>query len=201
MRWTVKHTDSDIDIATLVDRARRGDQQAMDCLFALASDRLRLFIRLRIGARLRQHVESIDVLQCTYLEAHRKLRDFDYRGDREFLAWLCRIAVHQIHDIAKHHGADKRTPKNDGRQVSRVLDELKASGFGVVTLAQRAEEARRLRVAIDGLPEDSRRIVLMRFFENRTIDEIVSEVGRSASSVRRAIARSVAALGELLNPA
>ena len=67
--------------ASLVQRARAGDRDAYDHLFALAAERAQLFIRLRLGPRLRGKLDSMDVLQEAYVEASRAFPEFEYRGD------------------------------------------------------------------------------------------------------------------------
>lgn len=53
---------------TLED-ARAGSPDALDLLFRLAAGRLLALIRLRMGPRLRERLESRDILQSTLLKA------------------------------------------------------------------------------------------------------------------------------------
>ncbi len=181
----------------LVARARHGDPDAYDRLFALAAERAMAFIRLRLGAGLRSELDSLDVLQDAYLEAHRDFGQFEFRGDGSFGAWLCRIIDHRIRGLAEHFGAQKRRPDGDRVPVSDVADRVRAL-TGPATAAMRGERQEALARAMDALAEDERHAVLLRFFEDLTLDDLAKEMGRSPSAVRRLVARATARLGSLL---
>src|SRR5262249_28671049 len=72
----------------LCDKARAGDREAYDRLFGLHADRALLFIRARLGPRLREKVESQDVLQEAYLAAHQAFASFRYTDEGAFTRWL-----------------------------------------------------------------------------------------------------------------
>jgi RNA polymerase sigma-70 factor (ECF subfamily) len=175
----------------LLDRARAGERDAYERLFALAADRLLLFIRLRLGAGLREKVDSLDVLQETFLEAHRALPGFEAGEDGAFARWLCRIAENRLRGLADHHGAKKRTLPTDERPVSDVL----AAHAGPSTLASRKETRDRLERALGELAPDEQQALLLRYFEDRGLEEIAERLGRSPTAVRRLLGRGLAALG------
>src|SRR5262245_4545361 len=94
----------------LCERARAGDREAYDLLFRRHSDRALLFIGARLGPKLREKVESVDVLQDAYLAAHRDFDGFSYTDNGAFFRWLCRIIDHRIRDLGDHFAALKRQP-------------------------------------------------------------------------------------------
>ena len=71
-------------------QARGGDRAAYDRLFALHADRALMFVRARLGPRLRASVESADVLQDAYLAAHAAFDRFNYTDEGAFARWLFR---------------------------------------------------------------------------------------------------------------
>lgn len=178
----------------LVRAAQGGDSRAYDRLFSLAAERIRLYVRARLGARLRSEEDSLDLLQQTYLAAHQAFGSFEYRGDDAFVRWLCRIAENCIRDRVDHHGARKRRPP--GRvPVSRALERLLDPATGPATTAQRREQREHLVAHLDGLDDESRDAVLQRFFQDRTIADIAESLGRSPSGVRRLLGRALLELG------
>ena len=181
--------------AQLVARAQAGDADAYDQLFALASDRVRLYARLRLGPGLRSRVETDDVLQEAYLAAHKAFDRFRYEGEEAFTRWLCRIAENAIRGLSDHHRARKRTPPAGMARVSRILDRLHASATGPATAATRQEHAKRLIAGVDALADDEREVLLLRFFQGRTLDDIAHLTGRSPSTTRRLLGRATASLG------
>ncbi|MCU0863967.1 MAG: sigma-70 family RNA polymerase sigma factor [Planctomycetes bacterium] len=184
----------------LLARARGGDRDAYDALFSQAADRLQIYLRVRLGPALRGHEESRDLLQETYLAAHRAFPAFEDRGEGAFVRWLCRIAENQIRARADHHHAQKRLPPGELERATRVLDRLAAAATGPVTAAGRSEQRERLAVAMAALPADEREALLQRHFEGRELDEIAQLLGTSATSVRRLLGRATLRLADRLGP-
>lgn len=182
----------------LVLRARAGDREAYDRLFALTADRVLLYVRMRLGEGLRRELESMDVLQEAYAEALRSLGDFDRGDDGAFARWLCRIAENRIRDLADRHGAAKRRPPGGVRPVTEVLDRVRASGTGPVTCAARAEKRACLERAVGALGDEERQAILLRYFQDRTVEEMGEVMGKSPSAVRRLLGRAIARLGDEL---
>jgi RNA polymerase sigma-70 factor (ECF subfamily) len=184
--------------ARLLAGARAGNRDAYDQLFSLAADRVLLYIRMRLKPPLREKVDALDVLQDTYLEAHRSFRRFEYRGPGSFSAWLCRIAERALAGLADHHGALKRRPPGSRVAISRVLDRIQDSGAGPGSIAARREELEKLERALAELPGDERRALLLRHFQEETIESIAKTLEMSPTSARRLLGRAMARLGELL---
>ena len=172
----------------LWDRARAGDRAAYDQLFALHTDRALMFVRARLGPALRARVDSMDVLQDAYLAAHRDFPGFEYTDDGSFLRWLCRIIENRIRDGQDYFGARKRQavalPRVDPAGPSTVLD--------------RAEQRGKVSAALDQLDEDHRQVLLLRYFEGLSADEVGALMGRSAGAVRSLTARALTELGKRL---
>lgn len=185
----------------LLTAARNGDPQACDRLFARVADRLLLFVRLRLGPALRARVDSMDVLQETFLHAHRDLARFEpSTGDPErgFAQWLCGVAENRIKDLAALHGAKRRDPKREERKVSEVLATLQRAGHGPATSLVRREERHRLAEAVEALDDEDREVLVLRHFGGLSLDAIAARLSRSASAVRRALGRATRDLGKAL---
>ncbi len=177
------------DTLTLWQKARDGDREAYDRLFAIYSDRALMYIRARLGPRLRSTIESRDILQDTYLAAHRNFSSFDHTDDGAFGRWLCRIAENRIRDLGDYWGAGKR------RIVALPEPEPET---GPVTAVDRAERRQALLQGIDALSEDHRAVLLLRYFEGLDVEETARRMDRSAGAVRKLTARALAELGGLL---
>lgn len=173
---------------TLCDRARAGDRAAYDRLFALHADRLRFFVRARLGPRLRGSVESEDVVQEAFLAAHRDFGSFEYTDDAAFTRWLCRVTENRIRDLGDRVGALKR-------QAVELPGE---DPTGPVTALDRAERRARLSAALDRLAEEHREVLLLRYFEGMSAEEAGVLMNRTAGAVRKLAARALAELGGLL---
>lgn len=179
------------DLDALVERARAGEREAYDLLFARAADRLLLFVRLRLGAGLAARLEPTDVLQEVYLAAHAAFDSFEARGPGSFLAWLCGIAQNRLGRLAEHH----RVRHADSAPISRVLDLARDDRTGPVTAACRVDSREQLAQAVEGLDEEAKQVLLLRFFEGLNQAEIAERTGRSTSAVQRSLAKALGQVG------
>jgi DNA-directed RNA polymerase specialized sigma24 family protein len=80
----------------LVLRAQGGDQASLNRLCERYYDRVRRIVRLRLGSRLRESVDSGDILQETFLAAVRSIENFEMREEASLINWLSRLAERQI---------------------------------------------------------------------------------------------------------
>jgi RNA polymerase sigma-70 factor (ECF subfamily) len=173
---------------TLCEQARAGNREAYDRLFQLHADRALFFIRARLGPKLREQVESGDVLQEAYLAAHQGFDRFEYTDDGAFSHWLCRIIDNRIRDLGDHFQALKRQP----------VELPRSSPTGPVTLLDRAQHREKVGRALERLESDYRDVLLLRYFEGLSAEETGDRMGRSAGAVRKLAARALAELGKLL---
>ena len=192
-------TTADADVVTraLVARAREGDAAAFGRLVGLTEPRLRLYLRVRMGPALREKVEPEDALQETWLAAHGALDRYEDRGPDAFVRWLCGIAENVLRGLADHHGAKKRTATGPQRPIDSSLS-LPAGTTGDVTAVARREARDRLAEAVEGLPDEQREVLALRFFQGLTIDAISALVAEPATTVRRRLGRAAATLGARL---
>lgn len=169
-------------------QARQGDAAAYEQLFSHHVDRLLMFIRARLGTGLRGRIEPEDVLQDTYLAAHRGFAEFEYNEDGAFLRWLCRIVENRIRDWNDHFSAGKR----------QSIEVPRSAVTGPVTALARAELCQRMEQALKLLPEDQRMVLLLRYFEGMTAEEAGVQLNRTSGAVRKLTARALVELGRHL---
>ena len=182
----------------LVRQARDGDREAYDRLFSLAADRVLLFVRLRAGKDLLARLEPVDILQEVYLAAHSGFDRFVPRGRGSFSAWLCGIAENRMRDLVDHHGAKKRRAAGEQLPITRVLENAGAAATGPLSAAARIEKSERLATGINALEEEEREALLLRFFQDLTIDEVAGRLGRSPTATRRLLGKATLRLGSRL---
>ena len=84
------------DLPLLLDQARSGDRAAAGQLLGHYETYLTLLARVQIGRRLQGKVDAGDIVQETFLEAHRQIRQFRGTTEAELLAWMRRILAGQI---------------------------------------------------------------------------------------------------------
>jgi RNA polymerase sigma-70 factor (ECF subfamily) len=134
----------------------------------------------------RAHHEAEDITEQVFLQALRGLPTFHDRGLDEgstFRVWLFQICRNVISNERRR---DRRHP-----QASLDLaGDIQATDDPAATVAARDEAARAWQ-AIGGLPDDRRRVLVLRFVEEMSAREIGEVMGRSTGAVRVLIHRAL----------
>jgi RNA polymerase sigma-70 factor (subfamily 1) len=198
------------EVEKLVEDARAGDREARGLLAERFGDRLRSWIKARVGRRLGRAVNAEDLLQETFLQAFRVIPRLQWRGEEAFLGWLRTLAEHVIRDEVKRLGARKRAADRgislqeevggeDGRPVG--LDAfLPAPSTTASRELQREERFERLEKALDSLPPDYRKVIQLVSVRGLSMKDAARRMGRSPDAVTmlhlRALRKLRAAYGE-----
>src|SRR5437868_15120216 len=101
-------SDAGRDPEELLDRARAGGGLALGQLLELYRGYLSLLARLQIGRRLQGKVDAADLVQDTFLEAHRNWKRFRGTTEAELLSWLRRILAARIVDVLRRYLGSQR---------------------------------------------------------------------------------------------
>ena len=192
----------DIDLTQTLDLVRQaqgGDDDALNRLFQRYSDRVRTIIRLRLGERLRRRLESVDILQDTFVEAVKSFDRFEMRDEGSLIHWLSRLAERRILAANEFHGAQKRSID---RVVPLEIGDPVVSpawhGPSPFESAVDAENTSRVETCIGELPEEYREVIILRDYAGASWRTIADELGRkSEDGVRMLHARALVALGKL----
>jgi RNA polymerase sigma-70 factor (ECF subfamily) len=189
----------------LLTRARAGDAQALGRLLDRYRNLLRIVARSLAGPTTRARADASDLVQETFLKAHREFRGFVGSGEPEVVAWLRKILARTVADQAKY---DQRQRRNARQQES--LDAMLDSPGSAVQLAlaapisspsdraSRREQAVILADALARLPGDYYEVFVLRNIEHIPFDAIAARMGRSPGAVRKLWTRAMTAVKELL---
>ena len=186
--------------AELVQRARSGDDAAFGALLAHYADRLKQRIRWRLSPAVRRKISASDILQEAYLVAHRRLIEYEDRGEGSFGRWLERIVEHKArHAVRRYAGTRKRAATDEvSRAARRETAAYAARGPSPSQKAIGAELKETARRALAQLPPDYREAVRLRQEEHLTLEEAAARMGRSKDSVKKLYARGLARLADIL---
>lgn len=190
----------------LLLQAQGGSDAARGELLERYRTYLELLARVELGRRLQTKVDAADVVQETFLEAHRNFRLFRGRSEPEFVAWLREILAGRMCNLLRHYlgtqGRDLRREQGwnvDLDQSSRVIDR----GFFALQstpsqhVAQR-EQGVLLAEALARLPADYREVVVLRHFEELTFPEVARRMERTVDSVQKLWVRALATLKQAM---
>ena len=160
-----------------VARAKEGDQEALRFLYVSYSSNIYGYVR----SIVRDDHEAEDVTQHVFAKLMTSIVKYDDRGV-PFFAWLLRLARNVAID---HLRANRLTPSEN------VLDPHETSGVDL-------DQAETVRAALATLPDEQRRVVIMRHVIGLTPGEIADRMGRSEGSIhglhhrgRRALQREL----------
>ncbi|MEK6334588.1 MAG: RNA polymerase sigma factor [Acidobacteriota bacterium] len=133
-----------------------------------------------VARRVRHRAETEDLTADVFRRALQSLPRFKWTGG-PFAAWLFRIASNLIADRAKRHA--KEEPASPGDALPST-PQLQTHGEQQTDLEE-CERRAKLFTLVDELPDDQRRVVVMRFAEEKSIGEIAGELGRSEGAVKQ----------------
>jgi RNA polymerase sigma-70 factor (ECF subfamily) len=167
--------------AELVEAARK-DPEAFGELYERNVERIYSYIYYRVG----NESDAEDLVARTFYQALANLPRYSDRG-LPFAAWLYRIA-HNL--VANHHRARQRwktAPLDDVEVIGRPAD-------GPERVAERDERSVALWAAIRRQPEERQRLLILKFAERLSNDQIGQLMGRTESSIKSLYHRTLKAL-------
>jgi RNA polymerase sigma-70 factor (ECF subfamily) len=175
----------------LVRRVRSGERE----VFSVLVDRYKRGIASFIGAAVRTPSDVADLSQETFLRAYAHLGTFNPALGK-FSTWMYQIARNVVRT---HLGkSQRRVPTSElpeDQTLENALPDLSRDGDpegGVV----RAEAERELRAALAELPERTRTVLTLRYYNNMEYHTIASTLGLSLGNVKTLIHRGKIALAQ-----
>src|SRR5436190_12382304 len=141
----------------LILDAKKGREPALGALLDLYRNYLRLLARVEIGRWLQGKLDASDLVQETFLEAHRHFAQFRGTSEPQFVSWLRQILAAKVANLVRHYlgtqGRDVRLEQGlaaDLDNSSRWLgEELVASLSSPSQQAVRREQAVLLANALE----------------------------------------------------
>jgi len=190
----------------LLEQARTQNGTAFGQLLELYRSYLTLLARLRLGRRLRSKSDSADLVQETFLEAHRHFASFQGKTEAEFVSWLRQILAARLAKLARRYvgtqGRDVRLEREmiaELNDSSQLLEEgLAARQSSPSQQAVRREQAVLLAEALDRLPSAYREVLILRHLEGLSFPDIARRMGRTQPSVKKLWARALPRLRDAL---
>jgi RNA polymerase sigma-70 factor (ECF subfamily) len=203
MRLMSSMTD---DPQLLLAAAQAGDAVTLGRLLELYRRYLALLARIQIGQRLQGKVDESDLVQETFLEAHRNFARFRGTSEAQFVQWLRQILATTLANLLRRYlGAQARDVRLE-RQLSEAVDRsslllergLVAPQSSPSEQAARREQAVLLADALAQLPDNYREVLVLRHLEGLTFTEIAGRMQRSLDSVEKLWMRGLARLRQIL---
>ena len=175
----------DVGLGSLLDRIRRGDEDAARELLARYEAQVRLVVRRQLPRLLRSRFDSLDFLQSVWGSFFRRMRSGaeEFEDPRSLVAFLARAARNKVIDEYRRAASQKGDMRKeeplwaDG-QAPREL-------VGDDDTASEVVEARETLGRLQDLLPEGRRVVLDLRVEGLSTREIGEKLGISERTVRR----------------
>jgi len=175
----LKDRSQDAGERRLVEAAQK-DPRRFGELYENNFERVYAYIARRVGNR----EEAQDLTAEVFHQALANLARYEWRG-LPFAAWLLRIASNAIADSWKSKAREQGNPSSD---------ELLSHHIDMEDVEQRAKLFR----LVTTLPTDQRRVIEMRFAQEKSIREIAKELGRTGGAVKQLQFRGLETLRDQL---
>lgn len=190
----------------LVARAQEGDGEALERLFERYYPRVLQIVRFRLGTRLRESLDSGDIVQETFCAAVKAFPSFEMRDEASLIHWLSKLVERQILAQADYHGAEKRAavrrvPLDATRSGSHSTGHVGIQHADPATapLARldSAEELEALRQSMQELDPELRELIVLRNYVGADWEGVAELSGRpSAAAARMMHGRALLELGK-----
>jgi RNA polymerase sigma-70 factor (ECF subfamily) len=173
----------------LVRQARQGDRSAFKRLYEENRERVYNLAFYMLG----DAVWAEDTLQTVFLKAYRGLHRFQFRS--EFGTWVYRIALNEC--LNQLRGRRARIVPIESLFGSAEEADSRPSPDSEHFERQRAEIVRR---AVMDLSPKLRAVVVMKYFEGLSYDEMAAMLGCSPGTVASRMNRALLKVEQRLRP-
>lgn len=173
----------------LLARARTGDADALNQLYARYLPLLRRWARGRLPGWTRDLRDTDDIVQETLVQTLRRIDDFNPRHEGALQAYLRQAVVNRVRDEVRRVG---RRPAS-----AEMPADYEDPGRSPLDLAIGHEAASRYEAALQKLRPEDRELIVARVEMGNSYQQIASEHGKSsADAARMAVARALVRLAE-----
>lgn len=174
------------DQEKIIARARRGDADAFEQLVVAYRDQVfRLALRM-CGSE----ADADEVAQEAFLSAWKALPNF--RGESQFSTWLYQLTTHAAIDLMRR---EKRQIAADDITEVSAADPAPSPQ----QQAEQSEQREIVRDAILQLAPEQREVVVLRFMEELSYEEIGAVLKLPSGTVKSRLNRAKAQLKEILS--
>jgi RNA polymerase sigma-70 factor (ECF subfamily) len=160
----------------VIEACRRGEQDAFRALFETYQDRV-YSIALRYAG---DRTVALDIAQEVFLKLLSNISEF--RGESGFEAWLYRVVVNCCFDRQRR-----------GKMllfVEDFFDSLRGADCTVLEDLMKAEMQQHVQGAVAKLSPEHRMVVVLRYTEGLSYDQIAEALGCSAGTVASRLNRA-----------
>lgn len=208
MHGTIEHTqpgatgsrasDAWTDEELLLGYRSRGDRRAFGELVHRYERELFGYLRHYLG----DAEQAEDVFQQTFLQVHLKCEQFE--PGRKVRPWLYTIATNQAIDLQRRNrrhrmaSLDRRIGGDSEDEAGALAQLLDSPEPGPARAAQLAESREQVRSAVEDLPEPTRQVVILVYFQGLKYREAAQVLSIPVGTVKSRLHTAIHKLSETL---
>jgi RNA polymerase sigma-70 factor, ECF subfamily len=176
------------DVRRLVERAQKGDRQALEELYLMHFDRIYSYLQMSVGNR---H-DAEDLTNQTFVKMLESIDRFQWRKV-PVSAWLFRIA----HNLAMDHFRSRRRwqpeeePPEPPGSEERSAEEEALHSIGRQSMLE----------MIEGLSQDQQQVLTLKFVFNFSNGEVATILGKTEGAIKSLQHRALGSLQRQLTNA
>ena len=173
----------------LIERARAGDQQALERLFARHLKPLQRWARGRLPKWARDLADTDDLVQDTLLQTFKRIEDFEPRRVGALQAYLRQAVLNRIRNELRRKGREPHVTDVDGIEVESAESPLEQ--------AIGREAVERYEAALHRLTTEDREAIIARVEMGYSYEELAEALGKpTPDAARKAARRALVRLAE-----
>jgi RNA polymerase sigma-70 factor (ECF subfamily) len=172
----------EVEDIQLLKIAQEGNTEAFGAIYERYAEKVFRYLNAHLGNGL----DAEDLTEEVFIRVWRSLPDYRERGT-PFLSFVFRVARNALID---HYRRERRVVGQLSSEEVMIADHKPGPGEVVSQQMERQE----LREALEGLRDDYRTVLILRFLSDMSPEDAALAMGRSAGAVRVLQHRALAAL-------
>jgi RNA polymerase sigma-70 factor (ECF subfamily) len=173
----------------LIERARAGDQEAVERLFARHLKPLQRWARGRLPKWARDLADTDDLVQDTLLQTFKRIEDFEPRRVGALQAYLRQAVLNRIRNELRRKGRQPHATDLEGIELESAESPLEQ--------AIGSEAVERYERALQRLTAEEREAIIARVEMGYTNEELAEALGKpTPDAARKAAHRALVRLAE-----
>ncbi|MEK7598163.1 MAG: RNA polymerase sigma factor [Patescibacteria group bacterium] len=177
---------------SLIGLIRSGHPEIYDEIVSRYQRKLFSYVYRLVGNK----EETEDILQNVFVKAYRNIKTFDI--ERKFSSWIYRIAHNEAINFLKKRNKKKFISWED-IVASKDKMETKSDERSPIDIWIRKESAIEVSRAMEKMPEKYRKVLMLRYFSEKSYEEIGKTIGSPVNTVGTLINRAKKKLMAVIN--
>lgn len=200
----MQQTDADSPLGEqFAQAAKNTDMDEMAAVMAVLKDDIERYARALIPVALRHLLDANDVFQDAAIRIFKAAPQFKYTSEDNFRHWLLAIVRTTVLDQVKRYTSQKRSEhkrakplSDDSQSITRLMRAIKSDQSTPSSVIANEEICEVMTEYIDQLKPDYHAVVVMKYYQELTNEQIAKLLGRSPEAVRKLLTRALKVLRE-----